>query len=166
MKSKNKYSYPIEQKFIKEISTTKSPAHRKYKSKNGVLYDLRNAVDFLCGLNTPVKAAFDGEVVAIVDSLKKNHNKWEPPKNMPEEEQDGNYAVLKHKNKELSIYSHLGYRKVLVKKGQKVKTGEVLGYSGSTGWSIKPHLHFMVFKFLKKEPAKDLESLKVGWISE
>ena len=44
-----------------------------------------------------------------------------------------------------------------------MKTEEVLGYSRRIGWSIVLDLRFMVFVFLKPKPARDLESLEVGW---
>ncbi len=49
-------------------------------------------------------------------------------------------------------------------KGQTVKTGDLLGYSGYTGQSILPHLHFMVFRYIdpvnKPQPIGDFESLE------
>src|SRR3989344_4113114 len=163
MQSRNTYSYQIEKKLIKKIATTESPAHRRYFSEqHKAWYDLTNAVDFLCDAGTPILAACDGEVVAIVDGLTKNHNKREPPSRavMPEEEQDGNYVVIKHSNEELTIHSHLQPGSIVVKKGSKVKTRDKLGLSGNTGWSLVPHLHFMVFKFTKKQ-ARDFESLEI-----
>ena len=164
MKTQNEYSYPIEKEHIQKILTKESPAHRKYSDKNGTVYNLTHAVDFLCKEGTPVKAALDGIVIKIINNLTKNYNKHEPPTEdiLPITEQDGNYVLIKHSN-EFSICSHLRPAGVLVKSGQNIKTGETIGYSGNTGWSIKPHLHFMVFKFLKPEPAKDLESLEVRW---
>jgi murein DD-endopeptidase MepM/ murein hydrolase activator NlpD len=113
----------------------------------------------------PIKAALKGEVIVVVSKLTKNYNGREPPSRdvLPVEEQDGNYVVLKHSNNEFSIYSHLRCGEVFVTKGQQVKTGDVLGNSGNTGWSLGPHLHFMVFKFLKPMPSKDMESLKIRW---
>jgi len=80
---------------------------------------------------------------------------------LSENEQVGNEIVIKHSNGEFTDYCHLKHKGVLVKPGQKVKAGDIIGYSGNTGWSIKPHLHFVVFKFLKEEPVKELESLEV-----
>lgn len=163
MKTKNIYSKPLDKKDIQEIKYD-SPAHRKYVGKNGI-YDLTNAVDFLCKTGKPIKATLSGEVVHVKDGVIKLWSKFdEPDKNfMTEEEQDGNYVLIKHPNNELSIYSHLTPGKIKVKIGDKVKTGQIIGYTGHNGWSIKPHLHFMVFKFLKPQPAKDFESLKINW---
>ena len=166
METKNTYGRPIDGKNIRKIVTKESPAHIVYHSRKfGTEIDLRHAVDFICEEGTPVKAAFYGEVVALVDIVKENYSGWEIPaeKDLPEEKQEGNFVLLKHDNEEFSTYCHLGHKKVLVKKGQSVKTDEVIGYTGNTGWSIVPHLHFAVFKFTKPMPARDIQSLEIRW---
>ena len=44
----------------------------------------------------------------------------------------------------VSLYAHLN--KFNVKRRQKVKRGDIIGYVGSTGRSVGPHLHYEIFK--------------------
>jgi murein DD-endopeptidase MepM/ murein hydrolase activator NlpD len=52
----------------------------------------------------------------------------------------GNYIVISHAGGQQTLYAHL--RSFAVKQGQKVKTGQTIGYSDSTGHSTGNHLHF------------------------
>ena len=56
--------------------------------------------------------------------------------------QDGNYVIIDQGTGYESLYLHL--RGVVVAAGHKVKRGEVVGYSGETGWACGPHLHFQI----------------------
>ncbi|MBN1158585.1 MAG: M23 family metallopeptidase [Bacteroidales bacterium] len=60
----------------------------------------------------------------------------------------GNCITLNHSYGYLTIYAHLdGFN---VRKGQKVKRGDVIGYVGNTGLSTAPHLHYEVIRNQKK----------------
>lgn len=54
----------------------------------------------------------------------------------------GNYAKVLHEDGKMSYYGHLS--SILAKGGQKVSAGDLVGYSGNTGNSSGPHLHFEV----------------------
>lgn len=54
----------------------------------------------------------------------------------------GKHVIIDNGNNITSIYAHLD--KIYVTKGQEVKSGDVIGAEGSTGWSTGPHLHFQV----------------------
>src|SRR5579872_1529852 len=56
----------------------------------------------------------------------------------------GNYIEIDHGNGILTRYSHLD--KISVTWGQKIKQGQVIGFSGSSGGSVAPHLHYEVIK--------------------
>ena len=60
----------------------------------------------------------------------------------------GKYIVINHGYGYQTLYAHMS--KVAVKKGQKVKRGDVIGYVGNTGRSVAPHLHYEVVKDGKK----------------
>ncbi len=66
----------------------------------------------------------------------------------------GKWILIDHNNGLSSLYAHLSLIKV--KPGQIVKTGDLVGYSGNSGYSTGPHLHFGVF---------DKSAVKVGLYS-
>jgi murein DD-endopeptidase MepM/ murein hydrolase activator NlpD len=55
---------------------------------------------------------------------------------------NGNFIIIDHGNKYKSYYGHLS--QLLVKKDDEVKKGQVIGLSGNTGMSTRPHLHFQI----------------------
>lgn len=56
----------------------------------------------------------------------------------------GNYVKIKHNNGMFTLYAHLKYGSVKVKKGDKVTKGQVIAYMGATGRATGIHLHFEV----------------------
>tara|TARA_R100001509_G_scaffold64187_2_gene35334 strand:+ start:30972 stop:31820 length:849 start_codon:yes stop_codon:yes gene_type:complete len=60
-----------------------------------------------------------------------------------------NYVTILHDDGTFAQYSHLRKNGVTVSIGQKVKVGERIGYSGSTGYVTGPHLHFTVLQAKK-----------------
>ncbi len=98
-----------------------------------------NARDFHAGIDlaaregTPVYATGDGRVVfAGRYPLRRNVRWW----------RYCNLVVLDHGRRYLTIYAHL--QDVSVRRGQRVRRGEVIGTVGNTGWSTSPHLHYEV----------------------
>ena len=87
-----------------------------------------NGVDFAMPLNTPIMASADGEIVEVTES----------------DTGYGNRVVVKHDEIYSSIYAQLS--KSIVEEGQQVKKGEIIAYSGNSGSSTGPHLHYEVLK--------------------
>jgi hypothetical protein len=58
--------------------------------------------------------------------------------------QSANYIRIRHDDGTVAEYAHLKQGGVAVRVGQRVEAGEVIGYSGNTGYSSGPHLHFDV----------------------
>ncbi|MBA5246100.1 M23 family metallopeptidase [Marnyiella aurantia] len=56
-----------------------------------------------------------------------------------------NYILIMHSDGTFADYSHLKQNGSIVRPGSKVERGQHIGYSGSTGFSNGPHLHFSVF---------------------
>ncbi|SNR76189.1 M23 family metallopeptidase [Desulfurobacterium atlanticum] len=110
------------------------PAYGKISSKFGMRVDpfthllaFHPGVDISNKPGTPVRVTADGKVVQV--------GRWAGW---------GKIVVVRHPSGYKTVYAHL--RKIYVKKGQKVKLGQVIGEMGNTGRSTGPHLHYGVMK--------------------
>ncbi len=96
--------------------------HPKYGDEK-----FHSGLDISVPLETPVKATADG-IVSFAG--------WTP---------GGGYTiVVEHGHGFSTAYAH--NKKTAVKVGQRVKRGDVISYSGSTGISTGPHIHYEVWK--------------------
>jgi murein DD-endopeptidase MepM/ murein hydrolase activator NlpD len=82
-------------------------------------------------------APCDGEVVLVTDGVKDNK-----AGEMNAAYVGGNMVIIKTINNEFVVFCHFKNGSVLVKKGQKIKQGQILGKCGNSGRSSEPHLHF------------------------
>ena len=57
---------------------------------------------------------------------------------------EGNHIIIWHADGSTAMYWHLQKDGVLVNPGDSVKKGQLIGYSGNTGYTAFPHLHFQV----------------------
>ncbi|RYX94149.1 M23 family metallopeptidase, partial [bacterium] len=114
---------PVPQR-VSDIYGTQRYLNSKY---NGY----HSGVDFASPGGYPIKAINNAQVTLAKYFSKYNSN--------------GNIVFLNHGLGVGSVYLHLS--KILVKEGQKVKRGEILGYVGSTGRSTGPHLHWGVYLY-------------------
>jgi len=82
-----------------------------------------NGIDYKAPRGTPVFTAGDGKVIRSA------YSKY-----------NGHHVFVQHANSIVTKYLH--FTKRTVKKGQRVKQGQVIGYVGSTGLAQGPHLHY------------------------
>jgi murein DD-endopeptidase MepM/ murein hydrolase activator NlpD len=84
-------------------------------------------------------APCDGEIVLVVDGVKDNVPGILNPVYIP-----GNTVIIKTQNKEYLFFAHFKQHSIIVKQGQKVKQGQLLGLCGNSGNSSEAHLHFHI----------------------
>jgi murein DD-endopeptidase MepM/ murein hydrolase activator NlpD len=89
---------------------------------------MHKGVDFAAPRGTPIYAAGRG----VIESIGRNGGY-------------GKYIRIRHNGTYKTAYAHMkGYAGGL-KRGARVKQGQVIGYVGSTGNSTGPHLHYEIF---------------------
>lgn len=98
------------------------------------------AIDFRANIGTPVYASEAGKVVALKYGWKTGNSKIGVGSY-------GNYVKLLHNSKYKgrtvhTLYAHLD--RVTVRNGDYVNEGDIIGYTGNTGNSTGPHLHYEV----------------------
>lgn len=91
-----------------------------------------NGIDFRAPIGTRVFASLSGVVDGVGDTDTvcpgASYGKW---------------VLIRHQNGLSTLYAHFSV--INVKAGDSVATGDVIGYSGETGYSTGPHLHFTVY---------------------
>ncbi len=91
-----------------------------------------NGIDLAASIGTPLKAAASGVVLGTgnTDNTRGCYS-------------FGKWVMIKHNNGLNTMYAHLS--EISVSTGQSVASGQVVGYSGETGYATGPHLHFGVY---------------------
>ncbi len=115
---------PISNKDLKRVASPFGVRmHPFYK-----VLKMHTGMDFTAPTGTEIYATGDGKVSAVVHSARGY----------------GNTVIIDHGFGYKTLYAHQS--QILVKTGQKVKRGEVIGLVGNTGMSMAPHLHYEVRK--------------------
>jgi murein DD-endopeptidase MepM/ murein hydrolase activator NlpD len=93
------------------------------KRDNGTTH---KGIDVAMPVGTPLKAVMDG-VVSAAQSGSGSRSY-------------GLYVIIEHSGGKSTLYAHMS--KIMVKVGDNVTKGQIIGLSGNTGYSTGPHLHF------------------------
>ncbi|SMO94144.1 M23 family metallopeptidase [Gracilimonas mengyeensis] len=101
--------------------------------------NLSYSLDFDMPEGGEVYAARDGLVVEFEES----NNLGGP---LDKYMDKANYLTIMHSDGTFADYIHLKKDGVLVETGQEIRRGQLIGYSGNTGFTTGPHLHFTVKK--------------------
>ncbi|MDL1957215.1 MAG: peptidoglycan DD-metalloendopeptidase family protein [Candidatus Desulfofervidus auxilii] len=107
--------------------------------------DFHGGVDISAPAGTPVRSTANG-VVVYAGRTKFN----------------GNFVIIEHGYGYTTLYAHL--KKYIVRVGQKVKRGDIIGYVGSTGLATGPHLHYEIWK--NKRRVNPLPYIKKRYFSK
>lgn len=119
-------AWPVDKVIITQRFGKTVAAKRLYISGS------HNGVDFGVPIGTAVKASAGGTVLGTGDTdLTCKGASF------------GRWVFIRHDNGLASIYAHLSV--ISATEGQRVETGSIIGYSGSTGYSTGPHLHLSVY---------------------
>lgn len=119
--------YPIK---TDKLRVTSKYGKREYTYRGKRVKDFHNGIDLIGGHE--IVAAADGEVVSTRNEGKQYGN--------------GCYVRIKHSNGLYTLYYHLKSGSILVKKGDKVVKGQVIGIIGKTGKATGVHLHYQIDK--------------------
>lgn len=123
--------------YVYELPYSKGTKHKVVQGYGGRFsHSYKASLDFAMPEGTPVYAARGG----VVQSFKDNSNEGGP---FPKYNHKANYLIIRHNDGSYGCYWHLQKGGVVIKKGPVAK-GQLIGYSGSTGFVLRPHLHFTV----------------------
>lgn len=117
---------PVENPIVTQEHGYTQSAKKLYRGK------YHNGLDFGAPIGTPVFAAYDGKIVSVANQdLYCRKGAY------------GKYIAIQHPINLTTLYAHLSLQ--LVREGDSVQRGQLIGYSGNTGYATGPHVHFGVY---------------------
>jgi murein DD-endopeptidase MepM/ murein hydrolase activator NlpD len=129
--------------YIYDLPFREGTGHKVVQGYGGMFsHKNKAALDFDMPIGTPIYASRGG----VIYSFKDDSNEG----GLFTNEKKANYIIIKHNDGSYGCYWHLRKNGVVIKKGTVVK-GQLIGYSGNTGFVLRPHLHFAVKRKLNYE---------------
>lgn len=127
-------------------------AYDLVRVKNGSTFDRAQITnDNYYAFGTDIVAPLHGKVVKVVDGIKDN-----VPGEMNEQQPEGNYVIIEHPHQEYSMIAHFKKDSIIVKEGELVNEGQLLGQCGNSGNSSEAHIHFQVMDYPQLNRAKSI----------
>jgi len=117
---------------LDSVKITQQFGNTEFAKSGGYNGKGHNGIDLRAPVGTPIKASLSGRV-----SGSGNTDTVCPGASY------GKWVLIEHGNGLSTLYAHFSLIKVAA--GQNVETGEIIGYSGETGYATGPHLHFTVY---------------------
>lgn len=125
--------------YIYDLPFESNKSYSIYQGYNGQISHMNQAaLDFDFKVGEKVFAAREGKVVATEERNNTNCKTKECAKY-------NNFILIIQPDGTFAEYLHLKQNGSEVNVGDDIKKGQFIGYSGNTGWSTGPHLHFAVF---------------------
>ena len=123
--------------YIYDLPYKEGTSHKVVQGYGGMFsHKYKSALDFSMAVGTPVYAARED----IIYSSKEDSDEGGP---WPSYQNKANYIIVMHDDGSFGCYWHLQKNGVVVNKGRIAK-GQLIGFSGRTGFVLRPHLHFAV----------------------
>ncbi|MEA3430234.1 MAG: M23 family metallopeptidase [Nanoarchaeota archaeon] len=112
--------------------------------EKGITIDDSFATDFAMPFGSVVVASRSGRVFGLEDNISTCYEGLDLLRGQGERV---NYILLKHQDEGFTVYSHLRLKGVVVKRGELVRQGQVIAFTGKSGWiGPEPHLHFAAYE--------------------
>ena len=128
-----------EKDFAYTLPFSKNKKYSVYQGYDGKFsHQNAKSLDFSLKIGDEVFAARDGKVVQVLVNNTKNCLTSDCAK-------FNNKIIILHNDGTFAEYVHLKQNGSVVKIGDTILEGQLIGYSGNTGWSKGPHLHFSVY---------------------
>lgn len=126
-----KLPYAPRKRFVVTKGFDEPPSHQGLE---------RYSIDWAMPEGTEVRASRGGFVADVEDTMIETGG--------PELIDKTNFIWILHSDGTCGTYAHLRHKGVIVQRGAHVREGDVIGYSGNTGYSTSPHLHFSVIRVI------------------
>ncbi|CAM1347443.1 M23 family metallopeptidase [Tenacibaculum halocynthiae] len=134
-----KYNKSYDMEYVYDLPFNKFSRFRIDQGYNG-RFSHKNiyALDFSMPIGTEIRAIRDGVVVKVEEKYSKRCMQEHCKK-------FSNFIIIYHSDGTFASYAHIKKNGAIVKSGDRISKGELIGYSGDVGYATGAHLHLSVY---------------------